>query len=294
MFRGFFKKIDQLITGRERVDDELFDELEELLIQADVSVHTTMRIVEELREAAASRRLTTADDVRRHLREQLAAILRSRESELLWSAAPPTVYLMVGVNGTGKTTTTAKVAHHFKRQGRRVLLAAADTFRAAAIDQLEIWAERVGVEIVKHKEGADPAAVVYDAIQAARSRRIDLVVADTAGRLHTKSNLMEELKKVHRVVERDLGRTADEVLLVLDATIGQNALSQAKTFAEALPLTGLVLAKLDGTARGGIVVTLKDELNLPIKLIGTGEKPENLEVFRPDAFVAQLFGDDGG
>jgi fused signal recognition particle receptor len=293
MFRGLFKKIDQLITGRGRVDDALFDELEEMLIQSDVSVHTTLRIVEELRAAAASRKLASADDVRRYLREQLAGILRSPESELLWSAALPTVYLMVGVNGTGKTTTTAKVAYHFKQQGRRVLLAAADTFRAAAIDQLEIWAGRVGVDLVKHKEGADPAAVVYDAIQAARSRRVDLVVADTAGRLHTKTNLMEELKKVHRVVERELGRTADEVLLVLDATIGQNALSQARTFAEALPLTGLVLAKLDGTARGGIVVTLKDELSLPIKLIGTGEKAGDLELFQPDRFVAQLFDDDG-
>jgi fused signal recognition particle receptor len=292
MFRGLFKKIDQLITGRGRVDDELFDDLEEILIQADVSVHTTMRIVEELRAAAVSQRLTTADDVRRYLREQLAGTLCSRESELLWSAAPPTVYLIVGVNGTGKTTSTAKIAYYFKQQGRRVLLAAADTFRAAAIEQLEIWADRIGVELVKHKEGADPAAVVYDAIQAARSRRYDLVVADTAGRLHTKSNLMEELKKVHRVVERDLGRTADEVLLVLDATIGQNAISQARIFAETLPLTGLVLAKLDGTARGGIVITLKEELNLPIKLIGTGEKPTDLEVFKPDRFVAQLFGDE--
>jgi fused signal recognition particle receptor len=292
MFRGLFKKIDQLITGRGRVDDELFDELEEMLIQADVSVHTTMRIVEELRAASASQKLTTPDDVRRYLREQIASILRSRENALLWSAAPPTVYLMVGVNGTGKTTTTAKMAQFFKQQGRRVLLAAADTFRAAAIDQLEIWSERVGVDLIKHKEGADPAAVVYDAIQAARARRYDLVLADTAGRLHTKSNLMEELKKVHRVVERDLGRTADEVLLVLDATVGQNALSQARIFADTLPLTGLVLAKLDGTARGGIVVTLKDELNLPIKLIGVGEKATDLQVFKPDQFVAQLFGDE--
>lgn len=292
MFRGLFKKIDQLITGRGRVDDELFDQLEEMLIQADVSVHTTMRMVEELRAAATSQKLTTADDVRKYLREQLAGILRSRESELMWSAVMPTVYLVVGVNGTGKTTTTAKMAQLFKRQGKRVLLAAADTFRAAAIDQLEIWADRIGVEIVKHKEGADPAAVVYDAIQAARARRYDLVLADTAGRLHTKSNLMEELRKVHRVVERDLGRTADEVLLVLDATVGQNAISQAKIFAETLPLTGLVLAKLDGTARGGIVVTLKEELSLPIKLIGVGEKPNDLQIFKPDEYVAQLFGDD--
>jgi len=196
---------------------------------------------------------------------------------------------MVGVNGTGKTTTTAKLASRLKAQGKKVLLAAADTFRAAAIDQLEIWADRVGVDLVKHKEGADPAAVVYDAIQAARGRRMDYVLADTAGRLHTRTNLMEELKKVSRVVQRELGRPADEVLLVLDATIGQNAVNQAKSFAAALPLTGIALAKLDGTARGGVVITVKDELGIPIKLVGTGEKPGDLDEFRPEEFVAALF-----
>jgi fused signal recognition particle receptor len=289
MFKGLFKKIDQLITGRGKIDDELYDDLEELLIQSDVGVHTATRIVEDLRQATRRQRLSTADEVRDHLRGELSEILSHGDVRLNTAAVAPTVYLMVGVNGTGKTTTTAKLAHRLKGSGQRVLLAAADTFRAAAIDQLEIWSNRVGVELVKHKEGADPAAVVYDAIQAARSRRMDVVLADTAGRLHTKTNLMEELKKVHRVVERELGRPADEVLLVLDATVGQNAVNQAKSFAEALPLTGIVLAKLDGTARGGVVITVKDELGIPIKLVGTGEKPGDLDEFRPQEFVAALF-----
>ena len=289
MFRGLFKKIDQLITGRGKIDDELYDELEELLIQSDVGVHTAMRIVEDLRQATRRSRLSTADDVRAHLRAELIEILSLGDRRLHLAAEPPTVYLMIGVNGTGNTTTTAKLAHQLKSQGKRVLLAAADTFRAAAIDQLEIWADRVGVDLVKHKEGADPAAVVYDAIQAARGRRMDYVLADTAGRLHTRTNLMEELKKVSRVVQRELGRPADEVLLVLDATIGQNAVNQAKSFAAALPLTGIALAKLDGTARGGVVITVKDELGIPIKLVGTGEKPGDLDEFRPEEFVAALF-----
>lgn len=289
MFKGLFKKIDQLITGRGKIDDDLFDALEEALIESDVGVHTATRIVEDLREATRRNRLTDAEEVRAHLRRELSEILSLGDTRLRTAPEPPTVYLMVGVNGTGKTTTTAKLAHRLKGQGKKVLLAAADTFRAAAIDQLEIWANRVGVEMVKHKEGADPAAVVYDAIQAARSRRMDVLIADTAGRLHTKTNLMEELKKVHRVVERELNRPADEVLLVLDATIGQNAVNQAKSFAEALPLTGIALAKLDGTARGGVVITVKDELGIPIKLAGTGEKLPDLDEFRPDQFVAALF-----
>src|SRR6266571_1009471 len=289
MFRGLFKKIDQLITGRGKIDDDLYDDLEEMLIQSDVGVHTATRIVDDLRQATRRNRLSTADEVRAHLRGELSQILSLGDTRLRTAAEPPTVYLMVGVNGTGKTTTTAKLASRLKSEGKRVLLAAADTFRAAAIDQLEIWANRVGVDLVKHKEGADPAAVVYDAIQAARGRRIEFVLADTAGRLHTKTNLMEELKKVHRVVQRELGRPADEVLLVLDATIGQNAVNQAKSFAAALPLTGIALAKLDGTARGGVVITVKDELGIPIKLVGTGEKPGDLDEFRPEEFVAALF-----
>src|SRR5438876_8413500 len=289
MFRGLFKKIDQLITGRGKIDDELYDDLEEMLIQSDVGVHTATRIVDDLRQATRRNRLSTADEVRTHLRGELSQILSLGDTRLRTAPEPPTVYLMVGVNGTGKTTTTAKLANRLKGQGKRVLLAAADTFRAAAIDQLEIWANRVGVEMVKHKEGADPAAVVYDAILAARGRQMEYVIADTAGRLHTKTNLMEELKKVHRVVQRELGRPADEVLLVLDATVGQNAVNQAKSFAAALPLTGIALAKMDGTARGGVVITVKDELGIPIKLVGTGEKPGDLEEFRPKEFVAALF-----
>jgi len=216
-------------------------------------------------------------------------VLNSNGDEhLKVSPEPPSVYLIVGVNGVGKTTSIAKLAHRFKSQGKRVILAAADTFRAAAIDQLEIWAGRVGVEIIKQREQADPAAVVYDALQAAKSRGADVVIADTAGRLHTRKNLMEELKKIGRVVEREIGRPADEVLLVLDATTGQNAISQAKEFKEAVPITGILLAKLDGTAKGGIVITLRDELGIPIKLVGVGEKMEDLEDFDSRDFADSL------
>ena len=210
-------------------------------------------------------------------------------SDLAVSAEPPTVYLIVGVNGVGKTTTIAKLAHRLQKQGKRVVLAAGDTFRAAAIDQLEIWAGRTGTELVKHRDGADPSAVVFDAIRAARARNADFVIADTAGRLHTRGNLMEELKKIQRITERELGRAPDETLLVLDATTGQNAISQAKQFMKAVPISGLVLAKLDGTARGGIVITLADELQLPIKLVGTGETMDDLDVFKPAEFVDSLF-----
>ena len=289
LLKGLFQKVDQLLTGRRTVDDQLFDELEEALIQADLNIHTTMRIVEDLRQAARRERLSEAEDIRSRLKGELERVLSAGDDlGLRVSAEPPTVYLMVGVNGTGKTTSIAKLAHRFKSQGRRVILAAADTFRAAAIDQLEIWADRVGVELVKQRESADPAAVVFDALQAAKSRKADVVIADTAGRLHTRRNLMEELKKIGRVIERELGRPADEVLLVLDATTGQNAVSQAREFMAAVPITGIVLAKLDGTAKGGIVVTLKDELGIPIKLVGTGEKPEDLEDFDSRDFVEAL------
>ena len=289
LLKGLFEKVDQVFTGRRPVDDQLFDELEEALILADLNVHTTARIIEGLREAARKERLFEAEDIRDRLKDELAQVLSDDDDAALRiSSVPPTVYLMVGVNGTGKTTSIAKLAHRFKSDGKRVLLAAADTFRAAAIDQLEIWANRVGVEIVKQREGADPAAVVFDAIQAAKSRDADVVIADTAGRIHTRSNLMEELKKIGRVIERELGRPADEVLLVLDATTGQNAISQAREFLAAVPITGIVLAKLDGTAKGGIVVTLKDELGIPIKLAGTGEKLDDLEDFHPGDFVNAL------
>jgi fused signal recognition particle receptor len=294
---GFFKKIvqkvDQLVTGRGRVDEDLFEELEALLIQGDVNVHTTLAALQDLRTAVQDERLANSNEVLDRLKASLRAVLEKGEarggSALKVAPVPPTVYLIVGVNGVGKTTTIAKLAHKLQRQGKRVVLAAGDTFRAAAIDQLEIWAGRTGTEMVKHREGADPSAVVYDAIKAARARQADYVIADTAGRLHTRGNLMEELKKIYRVTEKELGHPPDETLLVLDATTGQNAISQAKQFLNAIPVTGIVLAKLDGTARGGIVITLADELNLPIKLVGVGEKPDDLQEFDPTDFVDSLF-----
>jgi fused signal recognition particle receptor len=294
---GFFKKIiqkvDQIITGRGRVDEDLFEELEAMLIQADVNVRTTQAVLTELRQIVQEDRLANSEQVMERLKAKLLAVLdKGAErggSALATASEPPTVYLIVGVNGVGKTTTIAKLAHRMNAQGKRVVLAAGDTFRAAAIDQLEIWARRTGTEMVKHREGADPASVVFDAIKAARARQADIVIADTAGRLHTRYNLMEELKKIVRITERELGRPADETLLVLDATTGQNALSQAKEFMRAIPITGIALAKLDGTAKGGIVITLADELQLPIKLVGLGEKQDDLELFHPVEFVNSLF-----
>jgi fused signal recognition particle receptor len=295
LFKGLFHKVDQLLTGRRPVDDELFDELEEALIQADLNIHTTMKVVDDLRQSSRKERISDSEEIRGRLKGSLAQILSADDGQMLSTASElPTVYLIVGVNGAGKTTSIAKLAYILKSQGKRVLLAAADTFRAAAIDQLEIWADRVGVDIVKQREGADPAAVVFDALQAAKSRKADVVIADTAGRLHTKTNLMEELKKVGRVIDRELGRPADEVLLVLDATTGQNAISQAREFQAAVPITGIILAKLDGTAKGGIVVTLKDELGLPIKLVGTGERVADMEYFSSQDFVEGLFGTSAG
>jgi fused signal recognition particle receptor len=286
----FMQKVDQIVTGRGRVDADLFEDLEELLIQADVNVNTTMRILETLRVAVQDERMENAGQVKERLRGYLLDMLESAgDTTLKTAASGPTVYLIVGVNGVGKTTTIAKLAHRFQKQGKKVVLAAGDTFRAAAIDQLEIWAGRTNTEIIKHREGSDPSAVVFDAIKAARARNADYVIADTAGRLHNRSNLMEELKKIRRVTERELGREAEETLLVLDATTGQNGISQAKNFMNAVPLTGISLAKLDGTARGGIVITIADELKLPIKLVGLGEKPDDLELFVPKDYIEGLF-----
>jgi fused signal recognition particle receptor len=288
--KKFIQKVDQIVTGRGRVDAALFEELEELLIQADVNVNTTMRILDDLRASVQDERMVNSDQVMDRLRSFLLAMLESAgDNSLKTAVAGPTVYLIVGVNGVGKTTTIAKLAHRFQKQGKKVVLAAGDTFRAAAIDQLEIWAGRTNTEIIKHKEGSDPSAVVFDAIKAARARNADYVIADTAGRLHNRSNLMEELKKIRRVTERELGREAEETLLVLDATTGQNGISQAKNFMNAVPLTGIVLAKLDGTARGGIIITIADELKLPIKLVGLGEKPDDLELFTPKDYIEGLF-----
>jgi fused signal recognition particle receptor len=288
--KSIFHKVDTLVTGRGKIDDELLEELEEALLAADVNVHTTIQALDELRESVRQNRLKGEEDVKTQLRESLSEAFKSEavSGALEVGPIPPTVYLVVGVNGVGKTTSIAKLAYRLKRQGKRPLLAAGDTFRAAAIDQLEIWGERIGVDVIKHREGADPSAVIFDSVKAARSRGADFVIADTAGRLHTRSNLMEELKKINRVLERELGRPADETLLVLDATTGQNAISQAKEFKNAVPVSGIILAKLDGTARGGIVITIADELGIPIKLVGTGEKPENMDEFEPSAFVEAL------
>ena len=286
IFKGWLNKVGQAFTRR-GVDEELLEELEETLIAADVNVNAVQEILETLRSEAKAQRLREADDVRACLRDLLKGWLGD-PAPLTISPTPPTVYLFVGVNGAGKTTSIAKTAHMLQQQGKRVLLAAGDTFRAAAIDQLQIWAERLGCDLVKHKEGADPSAVVFDAIQAARARGMDFVLADTAGRQHTHARLMEELKKVHRVAEKALERPPDEVLLVLDAVAGQNAIRQAEEFARALPLTGIVLTKLDSTSRGGAVLTIRKQLGIPIKLVGLGEKADQIAPFDPDAFVDGL------
>ncbi len=286
IFKGWLKRVQQVFTRR-GVDEELLEELEETLISADMSVYAVDQLLERLREEARAQRLHEVEDVRNLLR----ALLREWLGDpvpLVESQTPPTVYLFVGVNGVGKTTSIAKVAHMMQKRSKRVLLAAGDTFRAAAIDQLQVWADRLRCEIVKHKEGADPSAVVFDAIQAGRARGIDYVLADTAGRQHTASRLMEELKKVARVTEKALGRPADEILLVLDTVAGQNAIRQAEEFARILPITGIVLTKLDSTSRGGAVLTIRQQLGIPIKLVGTGEKADCLELFDPDAFIEDL------
>jgi len=290
VLKGIFQRIDQLLSSKRGIDDELFEELEELLIQGDCSVHTTIRILHDLRESVKFAELKTADQTRRFLQEDLVRMLETDHQGLAIAASGPTVYLMVGVNGTGKTTTLGKLAYKLRRKGKKVLMAAADTFRAAAIEQLELWSQRASCDIIKHKEGADPAAVVFDAIQAAKARGTDYVLVDTAGRLHNKAHLMQELMKVNRVVLRELGRAADESLMVLDATTGQNGVSQARVFRDAVQITGLAVTKLDGTARGGIVVTIREELDLPIKLVGTGEKIDQLEEFHPKEYVRSLFG----
>lgn len=288
MLGGLFKRIGELISGG-GINDEFYESLLDIMIQGDVGVETADKLVENLRARVEQDRVRDPEVVQGYLRDAIVELLERHLSPLHFHAEPPTVILIVGVNGTGKTTTIAKFAYRFKQEGRRVMLAAGDTFRAAAIDQLQIWADRIGVEVVRQQEGSDPSAVVFDAVQAAKSRGYDVVIADTAGRLHTKRNLMEEVRKTSRAVQRALGRPPDETLLVLDATTGQNAVRQAQMFHQALGVTGIVLAKMDGTAKGGVVITLADELNLPIKFMGIGERPRDLVDFQPRAFVQELF-----
>jgi fused signal recognition particle receptor len=286
--KGITEKIDQVLVSFGKIDDELFEELEEILISSDVGIETTMKIIDGLKKKVKERKLTDPKAVKTLLKEELTEILGSDNSEFMLNTSP-SVITVIGVNGVGKTTSIGKIANLLKRQGKKVILAAGDTFRAAAIDQLEIWANRVGVDIIQQSEGSDPAAVVFDAIQAARSRKADVLICDTAGRLHTKKNLMEELKKVSRVIDRELPGASRETLLVLDATTGQNAISQAKTFKESTDITGIVLTKLDGTAKGGIVIAIKSELDIPVKLVGVGEQMEDLQRFDAGEFVEALF-----
>jgi fused signal recognition particle receptor len=294
--RSWFGQIAGLFD-RGSVDEQLWEELEELLIGADVGVATTQKILERVRERAEAERLKEPDQVRAVLKETLVGILTSpRGSGRLWRVdgadgppPKPAVILVLGVNGTGKTTTIAKLAHAYRAAGERTVIAAADTFRAAAIEQLKEWGERVGADVVAHKQGADPGAVVFDALAAAENRDADAVIIDTAGRLHTKMNLMEELRKIRRVIERKEPSAPHEVLLVLDATIGQNALLQAEAFAEAVEVTSACLTKLDGTSKGGIVFAICDQLGIPMRFVGTGEQPEDLAPFSAEAFVEALF-----
>ncbi len=286
--KSITEKIDQVLVSFGKVDEELFDELEEILITSDLGIDTTMKVIEDLKTKVRERKIIDALKVKDLLREELQEILAEGGNELKLDTKPA-VIIVIGVNGVGKTTSIGKIANLYKQQGKKVLLAAGDTFRAAAIDQLEIWADRVGVDVIAQKEGSDPAAVIYDAVQAAKSRKADLLICDTAGRLHTKKNLMEELKKVSRVLDRELPGADRETLLVLDATTGQNAISQAKTFSETADITGIVLTKLDGTAKGGIVVAIKSELDIPVKLIGVGEQMDDLQKFDANEFVEALF-----
>ncbi len=283
-------KIEDILSGYKGVDDELFDDLEDVLVSADVGVGPTMRIIENLRESVREKRITDPMEVKELLKDEIKNLMNQSVSNNRLELEPhPSVVLVVGVNGVGKTTTIGKMAYSFKNNGKKVLIAAGDTFRAAAIEQLEEWSRRSGVEFVAHKEGSDPAAVIYDGIQAAKARKTDILICDTAGRLHNKSNLMNELNKIFRIVDREYEDATKEILLVLDAATGQNAINQAKVFKEVANITGVILTKLDGTAKGGVAIALQTELNLPIKMIGVGEKIDDLQPFEVDSFIDAIF-----
>jgi fused signal recognition particle receptor len=285
---GITDKIDEVLKSYTKVDEELLEELEEVLITADVGVNTTLEIIDKLRDKIKEKAITEPSSVRDELKIIVEEILTNENSKLDVSHSP-TIILMVGVNGVGKTTTIGKLANRYKNEGKKVLVAAGDTFRAAAIEQLEVWANRSNVDIIKHQEGADPGAVIFDAIKAAKARNVDLLICDTAGRLHNKSNLMNELGKVFKIVDREFPEAKKEVLLVVDATTGQNAVSQAKTF-KVCDITGLVLTKLDGTAKGGVILAVKSEVDVAVKLIGVGEGVYDLQDFDAKAFSDALFG----
>jgi fused signal recognition particle receptor len=282
-------RVDSLLRGRTAIDEDLIEELEEILITADLGMQTTQRLIQALETKLARGALAAPEDVRQLLMEELQAILDFETKPLDVESAAPFVFMVIGVNGVGKTTTIGKLANQFAQQGKKVILGAGDTFRAAAAEQLAVWGERAGVDVIRHVEGADPGAVAFDAAKAAVARKADILLLDTAGRLHTKANLMEELKKVRRVIDREIPGAPHEVLLVLDATTGQNALTQARLFNEAVPLDGIALTKLDGTAKGGIIVAIAAELKLPVRFVGIGEQIDDLRAFDADMFVAALF-----
>lgn len=282
------KQVNNVFSVFIKVDDELFENLEEALIMADIGVKTSTYIIEKLRDNVKHKHITDGNLVKEELKSIISEILSTLDTTVDTSTTP-SVILVIGVNGVGKTTSIGKIASHYKSMGKKVLLAAADTFRAAAIDQLDIWAQRSGCDIIKHQENSDPAAVVFDACTAAKARGADILICDTAGRLHNKKNLMAELAKINRVIERELPDSARETLLVLDATTGQNAVSQAKLFSEAADITGIILTKLDGTAKGGIVISIAKEQNVPVKFVGVGEGIDDLQEFNSDDFAKAIF-----
>ncbi|OLO40864.1 signal recognition particle-docking protein FtsY [Alkalihalophilus pseudofirmus] len=290
---SFVGKMNELVARYRKVDEDFFEELEELLISSDVGVATVMELIDDLKDEVRLRNIKDTSEIQPVISEKLAELLQKEEEDTSLNIQDNamTVILFVGVNGVGKTTTIGKMAHMFKGQGKSVLLAAGDTFRAGAIEQLEVWGERVGVDVIKQQAGSDPAAVMFDAVQAAKSRNADILLCDTAGRLQNKVNLMKELEKVKRVIEREVPNAPHEVLLVLDATTGQNAMSQAKQFSETTDVSGIVLTKLDGTAKGGIVLAIRHELDIPVKYVGLGEKMDDLQPFDAEQFVYGLFKD---
>jgi fused signal recognition particle receptor len=286
-----FGKIGDIIKGR-RIDDELLDDIEEILLKADVGVAATEKLMENLRQNAADNKITDSDGIISLLKDEITSILENnKKDQLLEDGTRPVVWLIAGVNGTGKTTTVGKLAHYFKGQGKNVMIAACDTFRAAAVEQLTIWAERSGVHFMRAQAGADPASVAFDAVSAAKSRGIDILLIDTAGRLHTKANLMSELQKIRRVAEKQLPAEQIYSRLIIDGTTGQNALSQVKVFIEAIGCDSLIITKLDGTAKGGIMIAIAEELNVPVDFIGLGEKIEDLEPFDARNYAEALFND---